>query len=170
MRFFLSLLLCFSALTGAAQAYPPEGSPQLEFAMQLRVKLGQTHIIGDSPLGKRQVVDIMGGTFEGPQISGTVLRGGADYQLITDGGQRSELNAVYCIKTADGTVIQVENRGLVVNTTDSEGKATFYFKTTPHFEAPTDSQHAWLNNAVFVCEPAFPSPSGIIVLNVWRVM
>ena len=82
---------------------------------------------------------------------------------------RTELEAIYCIKTDDGMYIHVRNRGIIANGKDAEGKPTFYFKAAPQFEAPADSKYGWLNNALFICSPEFRQDFKGIVLNVWRV-
>ena len=66
--------------------------------------------------------------------------------------------------------IHVRNRGIIYNGKDANGQPQFYFKAAPQFEAPTDSRYAWLNNAIFVCEPEFSREFKGIVLNVWKVM
>jgi hypothetical protein len=111
---------------------------------------------------------ITGGTFEGPKMKGTIIPGGADYQMSGTGG-RTEIEAIYSIKTDDGVYIHVRNNGIISMGTGSNGAPAFYFRTTPKFEAPVDSKYAWLNNAVFVCAPAMGGAGGGITLNVWMV-
>jgi hypothetical protein len=151
-----------------AQTYPPKNTPQLEFALQLRVTLGEAFGINNTQHGRRTVIPITGGTFEGPGIKGTIINGGADYQLNGADG-RTELEAIYCIKTDDDVYIHVRNRGIIANSKDADGKPTFYFKAAPQFEAPADSKYGWLNNALFVCEPEWTQAFKGIVLNVWKV-
>ena len=151
-----------------AQTYPPKNTPQLEFALQLRVTLGETFGINNTQHGRRTVIPITGGTFEGPGIKGTIINGGADYQLNGADG-RTELEAIYCIKTDDDIYIHVRNRGIIANGKDADGKPTFYFKAAPQFEAPAGSKYGWLNNALFVCEPEWTQAFKGIVLNVWKV-
>ena len=151
-----------------AQTYPPKNTPQLEFALQLRVTLSETFGINNTQHGRRTVIPITGGTFEGPGIKGTIINGGADYQLNGADG-RTELEAIYCIKTDDDIYIHVRNRGIIANGKDADGKPTFYFKAAPQFEAPADSKYGWLNNALFVCEPEWTQAFKGIVLNVWKV-
>jgi hypothetical protein len=151
-----------------AQSDMPKVTPELEFALQLKVTLGEAFGIDNTPHGRRTVIPITGGTFEGPQIKGTIINGGADYQLNSPDG-RTELEAIYCIKTDDGVYIHVRNRGIIANGKDAEGKPTFYFKAAPQFEAPADSKYGWLNNTLFICSPEFRQDFKGIVLNVWRV-
>ena len=151
-----------------AQDYPPKNTPELEFALQLKVTLGDTYSCGETQHGRRTVIPITGGTFEGPNIKGTIVNGGADYQLANADG-RTELEAIYCIKTDDGVYIHVRNRGIIGNSKDAEGRPSFYFRCAPQFEAPADSKYGWLNNSLFLCAPTFSSDFKGIVLNVWRV-
>ncbi len=157
------VILLFTMLNMQAQSYPPKDTPQLEFALQLRVTIDGTYTVGEIQHGRRVVIPITGGTFQGPGLKGTIMSGGADYQLVSHDGKRTELEAIYSIKTDDGVVIHVRNRGLVCN------DPQHYFKAAPQFEAPSDSRYAWLNDALFVCQPEFTQAFKGIVLNVWKV-
>ena len=170
MKKALFIILCtVAALTLQAQSYPPKNTPELEFALQLRVTLGETYSIDNTQHGRRTVIPITGGTFEGPRLKGTILNGGADYQLNSVDGSRTELEAIYSIRTDDGIFIHVRNRGIVYNGKDADGNPSFYFKAAPQFEAPADSRYGWLNNALFVCAPEWGNDFKGIVLNVWKV-
>ena len=162
---FVALLMATS-LNISAQVKEPE-APQLEFALQLKVTLGEAFGIDNTQHGRRTVIPITGGTFEGPGIKGIIVNGGADYQLNAEG--RTELEAIYCIKTDDGIYIHVRNRGIIANGKDANGQPSFYFRAAPQFEAPADSKYGWLNNSLFLCAPTFSSDFKGIVLNVWRV-
>lgn len=161
-----------SALTLFAQAQvstpSAEETPQLEFALQLRVTLDAAYTVGKTQHGRRTVIPITGGTFEGPLLKGTIINGGADYQMANAEG-RTQIEAIYSIKTDDGVYIHVRNRGIICTGKDAEGRPTFYFKAAPQFEAPINSRYAWLNNAIFVCQPTFNTDFKGIVLNVWKV-
>ena len=164
---FMVVLATF-AMTTRAQAYPPKDAPQTEFAMQLKVTLGEAFAIENTQHGRRTVIPITGGSFEGPQLKGTIINGGADYQLANADG-RTELEAIYCIKTDDGVYIHVRNRGIIASGKDADGKPTFYFRAAPQFEAPADGKYGWLNNSLFLCTPEFTPDFKGIVLNIWRV-
>ena len=165
---FFALLTAIT-LKSSAQVTAPKETPQLEFAMQLRVTLGEAYSCGETQHGQRTIIPITGGTFEGPRLKGTILSGGADYQLANTSLNRTELEAIYCIKTDDGVCIHIRNKGIIANGKDEEGKPTFYFKCAPQFEAPADSKYAWLNNALFVCQPEWSQEFKGIILNVWTV-
>jgi len=168
-RLLSTVLLLASVLTAGAQIIAPKETPQLEFALQLKVTLGETYRVGETQHGERIVIPITGGTFEGPGIKGTIINGGADYQLVKKAQHRTELEAIYSIRTDDGVYIHVRNRGIIYDGKDALGNPSFYFKAAPQFEAPADSRYAWLNNALFVCAPEFSDAFKGIILNVWRV-
>ena len=167
-KLFFTALLAALTLQVNAQVEVPKDAPQHEFALQLKVTLGQTFSIENTQHGRRTVIPITGGTFEGPGIKGTIVNGGADYQLANAQG-RTELEAIYCIKTDDGVYIHVRNRGIIANSKDANGNPSFYFRAAPQFEAPSNSKYAWMNNALFVCAPEFGGDFKGIVLNVWKV-
>lgn len=139
-------------------------APELEFVVQLHVELGQTYSVGKTTHGQRTIIPITGGTFEGPDIKGEVLPGGADYQMADAVTGHTEVEAIYCIRTDDGVSIHVRNNGII-----AMGPDGMYFTCAPKFEAPADSKYAWLNNKLFVCRPSFGGMGGGITLNVWMV-
>ena len=168
-RILLFVIILTLGVTCRAQQNPPKDTPQLEFALQLRVTLGETYSVGETQHGRRTVIPITGGTFEGPLLKGPILNGGADYQLATTAQGRTEIEAIYSIKTDDGVYIHVRNRGIIAQGKDEEGRPSFYFRAAPQFEAPADSPYAWMNNALFVCAPEWGAGFQGIVLNVWKV-
>jgi len=74
----MALLTAFT-LQVSAQVTPPTEVPELEFALQLKVTLGEAFGIDNTQHGRRTVIPITGGTFRGPNIKGTIVNGGADY-------------------------------------------------------------------------------------------
>lgn len=139
-------------------------APELEFAVRLHVTLGQAYSVGKTTHGTRIIIPITGGTFEGPEIKGEILPGGADYQMVDASTGHTEVEAIYCIRTDDGVTIHVRNNGIIEMSKDG-----MYFTCAPKFEAPADSRYAWLNNRLFVCRPDFSVPTEGINLNVWMV-
>ncbi|MBQ2166082.1 MAG: DUF3237 domain-containing protein [Bacteroidaceae bacterium] len=164
-RFFMAMMLLAFVVGIKAQ----ENAPQLEYVVELKVKCEGAYQVGQTSHGNRFIIPIVGGTFEGPKMKGTILPGGADYQLQDNEHGRTEVEAIYSIKTDDGVNIHVRNRGLICTGKDENGNPQFYFRTTPQFEAPFDSKYAWLNNAIFVCQPAFGGNDGTINLKIWKV-
>ena len=136
-----------------AMAAPGEGLPvpRAVFVYQAVALLEETIPHGLSPYGERFRVPIIGGHFEGPDLRGRILPGGADWQLKRGDGYL-ELVADYFIETDDKVLIQVTNRGLV------QMSGGNYAMTTPRFEAPM-GKYGWLNQFIFagtVAEGAGP--------------
>lgn len=155
-----------ASFEAAAQQAPQEPkAPELEYCLRLHVELGQAYAVGQTPKGMRNIVPITGGTFEGnlpgKELKGEIIPGGADYQMSN--GNRTEIEAIYCIKTDDGVVIHVRNCGIIAM---GDG---FYFRCAPKFEAPADSKYSWMNNSLFLCQPDFGTGQSGITLDVWRV-
>lgn len=168
-KLFFAAFLMLSALSIHAQDVQTPAAPELEFVMQLKVTLGESYSVGNTPRGRRNVVPITGGTFEGPKVKGTILSGGADYQMGSADGSRTEIEAIYSIKTDDGYYIHVRNRGIIASEKNEQGMPSFYFRCAPQLEAPADSPYAWMNNSLFVCAPAMSAGFRGIALNVWKV-
>ena len=85
--------------------------PKLSFAFELRVEVTPPQEMGVTAKGTRKIVPITGGSFEGPEIRGTIVPGGYDWQLIRGDGV-AEIEARYVLKTDDGALITIVNTGL----------------------------------------------------------
>ena len=119
-QFLYVVIMMTMTVKVTAQVEAPKNTPELEFALQLKVTLGEAFSINNTQHGRRTVIPITGGTFEGPGIKGTIINGGADYQIANADG-RTELEAIYCIRTDDGIYIHVRNRGIICSGKDANG-------------------------------------------------
>ena len=113
--------------------------PELVFAFEVRAEVEAPAELGATLRGRRRIVPIVGGTFEGPELKGRVLSGGADWQIIHADGF-TELDSRYTLETESGDLIAVQNRGIrhaapAVMTRLLAGEAVdpsdVYFKTLP---------------------------------------
>ena len=129
-------------------------APTLEYVATVQIPLESPALTsGRSPVGRRNLIAFSSGTVSGPKLSGRVLPGGADVQLVREDGI-IEIDAKYLIETDAGDKVFVHNRGLV--RVRPEG---LYFRTTPTFE--TESlQLQWLMQSAFVGTGA-PLPRGV---------
>jgi len=121
------------------------------------ITLAAPQELGATPLGRRRVIPITGGSFRGERLSGRVLPGGADWQVIRADGV-ADLDARYTIQTGDGALIYVRNKGYRHGPDEvmkrlAAGEAVdptlYYMRTTPWFETG-DARYAWLNRIVCV--------------------
>ena len=119
--------------------------PRLKFVYEEQVALASSIPVGETPIGKRTIVPITGGTFSGPGLKGKVLPGGWDWQLTNASGCFN-LHADYMIETDDGAIIHVVNAGMVCPNSAGMRDAML---TTPVFEAPK-GKYDWLNGGAYV--------------------
>jgi hypothetical protein len=108
--------------------------------------------LGRTPYGERRIIGILGGTVGGPKLSGRILPGGADWQLIRADGA-ADIKARYTIETDAGARIMVTSEGLrhgppeVIERLargDKVDPADYYFRTVMRFET-SDPKIDWLN-------------------------
>lgn len=123
-----------------------------QLVWEAKVKIGEMINVGESKRGVRRVIPILGGTFEGPEIKGTILPMGEDWQLVRPDGD-TELYARYLLKTDDGHIIHVLNQALIHEGGENN---EFYSKSVLDLEAPVNSPYEYLNHAVFIGTLGFP--------------
>jgi len=169
----VSLVAAVAPESNAQNSRTPP-APGLVFAFELRVNVGAPVMVGQVPRGQRRIVSILGGTFEGPNIKGKVVPGGADWQIIRADGF-SELDTRYTLETDKGQLIYVQNAGMrhaapAIMEKLLKGETVdpklVYFRTIPTFEtAAPDLQ--WLTRAVFIgTGERYPTE---VVIRFWRV-
>ena len=117
--------------------------------------------LGDTPLGRRRIINITGGRFSGARLSGRVLPGGADWQVIRADGV-AYLDARYTLETADGALVYVRNRGYRhgpaevlkrISAGEDVDPSLYYMRTAPSFETG-DERYAGLYRIVCVATGA----------------
>ena len=150
--------------SGPQPADIPVVLPRTELVYEAVVDLAPTLQLGQSPLGERRMVPITGGSFSGPRLSGKVLPGGADRQLVRADGAR-QLDALYEMQTNDGAIITVHNRVLV--RPSKEGPE--YRFSHVNITAPA-GPHGWLNDYVFVGTLHSLRPSPAVLIRVYRLL
>jgi hypothetical protein len=134
---------------------------RLQALFKADIELAPAQELGAGPLGRRRIIAITGGRFVGERLSGRVLPGGADWQVIRADGV-AELDARYTLETGDGALIYVRNRGFRhgpaevlkrLAAGENVDPAQYYMRTTPLFETG-DERYAWLNRMVCVASGA----------------
>ncbi len=147
----------FLAAAGVMAQGQTPAAPTLTFAFELRATVAAPVEVGQVPHGRRRIVAITGGTFEGPGVKGRIVPGGADWQMIQPDGF-SELDTRYTIETDKGEIVYVQNRGIRHAPPDvmkrllageTVDPALVYFRTVPTFET-SSANLQWLARSVFV--------------------
>lgn len=138
-------LACAGGAPLPAIAAEDANALRLEFAFEEIVTLAPDIRVGPTSLGGRNIIPITGGRFEGPGIKGTIIPGGWDWQLIRQDGCL-QIEADYMLKTDDGVVINVINKGVACRGADGKPVP---LRTQPVFEAPL-GKYEWLGKSAFV--------------------
>ncbi len=134
-----------------------ETPPALEYAFTARVTVATPIDAGAIPGGRRRIIPITGGEVDGPLLSGKVIPGGADWQVVHADGL-ADLTARYTLQADDGIFIGVVNHGLRHGPPEILARLAagemvdptlIYFRAAPVFEAPA-GPHGWLARHIFV--------------------
>jgi hypothetical protein len=148
--------------------------PSLQLLYTSLVEVDPPMLIGTAPYGQRRIIPIIGGTFAGPRLSGRILPGGADWQVIRADGI-AELEARYTLETEDGALIYVLNRGIRCGSKevmdrlaggDRVHPSEYYFRTSPLFETGAP-KYQWLHRLVAVA--AGERLPGEVLITVYEV-
>jgi hypothetical protein len=123
----------------------------------LTLKVGPPQNLGATPLGRRLVVPVLGGRFEGSKLKGMVETGGSDWILVRPDGAM-QLDVRLTLKTDDGVLIGMTYRGFRhgpadvierLNRGEAVDPAAYYFRVAPFFETASED-YGWLNRIVAV--------------------
>jgi hypothetical protein len=103
------------------------------------------------------VIGITGGEFDGPLLSGKVLPGGADWQVVHEDGTAT-IDTRYTLECHDGALISVATRGCRRGPREvleriAQGEpvdpSEYYFRVSIQYETSAP-EHEWLNWVVAV--------------------
>jgi hypothetical protein len=124
----------------------------------LQALLDPPHVNAATPLGVRKAVPVIGGTFEGERLRGTIAPyGGHDWALTRNDGALV-LDVRLTLITDDGEAILMSYYGIRTGSPDAlarvaRGEAVdsseLYFRTTPRFETACE-KYGWLNSIICV--------------------
>lgn len=149
--------------------------PKLEFAFEIKVHVWLPQEVGSTAKGIRRIIPITDGSFAGPKISGVVVPGGYDWQLIRTDGV-AEIDARYVLKTDDGALITIINTGLRHGPKDvmqrlAKGETVdpslYYFRSIPYFET-SETKYDWLTKNIFLAT-GIREPE-LVIIRMWKVL
>lgn len=146
-----------SGLEVAPPGSPRPPAPHLGFVARFEIRLGPPVEVGDGLLGRRRVIPIVGGSFAGPRLNGTVEPGGADWQWLAADGT-AVIDTRYLLRTDDGAPLIIATEGyrsgspsVLARLQAGEPVAPheYYFRVRVTFDTG-DERYAWLRDHVFV--------------------
>jgi Protein of unknown function (DUF3237) len=142
--------------------------PRLTRVYRLEATLGAPLELGDTAQGHRRIVPLTGGTFAGPEISGTLIPGAsADWQtVLPDGTALGDIR--YTLQTGTGALLYVQSRSVRHGSAEVLGRLArgedvgpgeYTFRTSTQIETAAPGLE-WLNKGVFV-SVAGRRPAGV---------
>jgi len=157
-RTFAKLGVGAAAAMGAAslaRAQSPASELESEFVMELLLDVAE-----QIDTGHTRIAPVMGGTFSGPVLNGTVLPGGADW--ITQVSGHTALDVRITLETDDGAHIYMTYRGIVHN-----GENGLYWRVTPLFST-TSEEYDWVNH--IICVGKSKQVEGKVAYDIFRIL
>jgi hypothetical protein len=133
-------------------------SPRLTQVYRLEATVAEPLDLGDVAQGHRRIVALTGGTFTGPEISGTLLPGSsADWQIVLpDGTALGDIR--YTLQTDGGALLYVRSRGVRHGSPEvlarlARGEdvdaSEYTFRTSTEMETAAPELD-WLNKGIFI--------------------
>ncbi|MFO1280326.1 MAG: DUF3237 domain-containing protein [Burkholderiaceae bacterium] len=130
--------------------------PVAELTVFVATPIEAGSVTGLNSHGRRRIIPITGGKVTG-KINGTVLPGGADFQIVVS-DTCADLDARYLLQLDSGEHVFVMNRALRRGSVEDIAKLVrgepvdpqaIYFRCVPTFEVSSPAL-AWLTENVFV--------------------
>ena len=144
-------------------------APALRHLCRITARVSTLVTLGAGPYGERRYVPIIGGEVEGDMLSGEVLAGGVDWQILRQDGTL-DISAQYVLRASDGSLIEVESRGYRHGPADvmarlGRGEAVspddYYFRTALRFQT---SAPQWQSlNSVLAIGKAMRRPDAAVL-------
>ncbi len=143
-------------------------APRLTLIYRIDITLGQPLDFGATAQGRRRIVPQTGGTFNGPELTGTLLPGAsADWQVVLpDGTALADIR--YTLQTDQGELLYVQSRGVRHGSAEVLARlgrgedvdpSEYSFRTATYIETAAPSLD-WLNKGVFISVGA-RRPTGV---------
>ncbi len=154
----------------AADISPPELIPMTRIVCEV----GALVSLGRGRFGERRYVPLGGGSVCGPELSGSLVEGGVDWQVARDDGVL-EIAAHYVLRSDDGALIEVRSDGLrhgpaAVMAQLARGEPVppdaYFFRTLMRFETG-DPRWLHLNKVMAIARGS--REAGRVVLDVFRI-
>ncbi len=166
--------------TQPASAFPKDlpptaQAPGLVWMTRVTCDVGAVVSLGGpAKHGERRFVPILGGTAQGPELSGELQPGGVDWQVQRADGV-TDISAHYVIGTADGALIEVQSDGLRHGPADvmarlAQGEAVaphaYFFRTLVRL---TTGHPQWLHLNKVMAVAVGQREARRVTLDFWRI-
>lgn len=147
------------------------GVPSLEWVMSIQVAIATEDRLGVCTDGQRSNYRILGGHFQGLDVRGEVVAGGADFYLQRSDGV-GELDARYSLLSDRGEWINIHNSGLIVlsdsgRELQAQGiwpipEHQYHCSCSPRFQVAS-GRLAWLTRSVMIGKVSYPAADRVAI-------
>jgi len=153
---------------------PMPAPPALIPMTQVRCEVGALVTLGPAKYGERRFVPLGGGTVQGPELNGTLVEGGVDWQVNRADGVL-DIAAHYVIRTDDGALVEVQSDGMRhgpaavmarLAAGEAVGRDEYFFRTIMRFTTGAP-QWAHLNKVLAVA--VGQREARAVLLDVYRI-
>ena len=148
--------------------------PVLVPMAQVRCEVGALVSLGAAKYGERRYVPLLGGTVDGPELSGAIVEGGVDWQVNRADGVL-DIAAHYVIRAADGGLIEVQSDGMRhgppevmarLARGDAVARDEYFFRTLMRFQTGAPQ---WLHLNKVMALAVGQRQARLVVLDVYRI-
>jgi hypothetical protein len=160
MKKLVVAIVC--ALSLSLPSLAQELKSKLLFEVTFNLKPGVE--IGQTLAGKRTIYPVLDGFFEGSNLKGKVLPGGADWFLQLN-ETTNKIDVRVTLQTNEGENIYVTYQGYLKLNADG----TYYFRTTPYFET-SSKKLDYLNHTVCVGVGTIVKPGETVSYKVYQIL
>jgi hypothetical protein len=157
-------------MTAPALPAPPALVPMTH----IRCEVGTLVTLGPAKYGERRYVPLGGGTVRGPELNGTLVEGGIDWQVARCDGVL-EISAHYVIRAHDGGLIEVQSDGMRhgppevmarLARGEAVGRDAYFFRTLMRFQTGAP---AWLHLNKVMALAVGQREARAVLLDVYRI-
>jgi hypothetical protein len=148
--------------------------PALVPMTRIRCEVGALVTLGPAKYGERRYVPLGAGTVQGPELNGTLVEGGVDWQVQRADGV-TDIAAHYVIRTDDGALVEVQSEGMrhgppevMVRLARGEPVARneYFFRTVVRF---TTGAPQWLHLNKVLAIAVGQREARLVLLDLYRI-
>jgi hypothetical protein len=143
--------------------FMPQGIPRPEdgsLIFEINVSLDRAVHIGRTQYGDRHAAVGREGSVTGPKLAAEVMEGALDFELSLANGT-IEIEQILVLEATDGSYILARNAGTGPDAGD--------VRVVMDFEAPNESEYAWLNSGSYVARRELNASEKTLALRVYDV-
>jgi hypothetical protein len=124
----------------------------------IRMSLHPMQELGGTPMGRRRIVPVKEGTFDGERLRGIVRTDAGGDWLLQRADGSYQMDVRLTLETDDGALVLMCYRGVrhasdEVSARIAQGESVppteYYLRSTPFFET-SDARYTWLNHVIAV--------------------